>query len=99
MLASPTGPSEMYFVIGEFEFSRGALGFPGGSGSEEPTFNARAVGLIPGLGSSPGEGSGNPVQCSYLETPMDSGAWWATVQGVAKSQTRLNDQAHLSELS
>ena len=38
-----------------------------------------------------GEGNGNPLQCSCLENPMDRGAWWATVYGVAKSQTRLNN--------
>ena len=47
--------------------------------------------LIPGLGRSPGEGNGNPLQCSCLENPMDGGAWWATVHGVAKGQTRLSD--------
>ena len=41
--------------------------------------------LIPGLGRSPGEGNGNPLQYSCLENPMDRGAWWATVRGVAKS--------------
>ena len=44
---------------------------------------------IPGSGRSPGEGPGNPVQCSFLENPMDRETWWATVHGVAKSQTRL----------
>ena len=38
-----------------------------------------------------GEGNGNPLQYSYLENPMDGGAWWAVVHGVAKSQTRLSD--------
>ena len=38
-----------------------------------------------------GEGSGNPLQYSCLENPMDEGAWWAAVHGVAKSQTRLSD--------
>ena len=38
-----------------------------------------------------GEGNGNPLQYSCLENPTDGGAWWATVQGVAKSQTRLSD--------
>ena len=46
---------------------------------------------IPGSGRSPGEGNGNPLQYSYLGNPMDKGAWWATVHGVAKSWTRLND--------
>ena len=40
---------------------------------------------------SPGEGNGNPFQCSCLENPMDGGAWWAIVHGVAKSRTQLSD--------
>ena len=50
---------------------------------------AGAAGSIPGLGRSPGEGNGNLLQCSCLENPMDRGAWWATVHGVAKIQTWL----------
>ena len=46
---------------------------------------------IPGLGRSPGEGNGNPLQYSCLEILMDGGAWWATVQGVAKSQTQMSN--------
>ena len=46
---------------------------------------------IPGSGRSPGEGNGNPLQYSCLENPMDRGAWWATVHGVAKSRTQLSD--------
>ena len=53
--------------------------------------NAGDVGSIPGWGRSPGGGHGNPLQSSCLENPMDGGAWWATVPGVAKSQTRLSD--------
>ena len=52
---------------------------------------ARNVGWIPGLGRSPGIGTGNPLQYSRLENPMDGGAWWATVRGVAKSWTRLSE--------
>ena len=44
-------------------------------------------GLIPALGRSPGEGNGNPLQYSYLENPMDSGALWAIVQWVTESDT------------
>ena len=44
-----------------------------------------------GQEDSPGEGIGNPLQYSCLENPMDRGAWWATVPGVAKSRTRLSD--------
>ena len=42
---------------------------------------------LPGLGTSPGEENDNPLQYSYLENPMDRGAWWATVHGIAKSWT------------
>ena len=51
----------------------------------------RALGSVPGLGRCAGGGNGNPLQYSCLEKPMDIGAWWATVHGVAKSQTRLSD--------
>ena len=48
------------------------------------TGDIRDMGSIPGLGRSPGEGNGTPLQYSCLENPMDRGAWWATVHGVAK---------------
>ena len=51
--------------------------------------DGRGIGLIPGLGRSPGEGTGNPLQYSCLENPRDGGAWWADVYGVAQSWTRL----------
>ena len=54
---------------------------------EANTGDARAPGLIPGLERSPGDGNGNPPQYSCLENPMDRGAWWVTVLGVAKGQT------------
>ena len=53
--------------------------------------DTRNVGSIPGLGSSPGEGNGTPLPYFCLENPMEGGAWWATVHGVAKSRTRLSD--------
>ena len=49
----------------------------------------RDVGSIPGLGRSPGEGHGSPLQYSFLENPMDRGAWQAMVPRVAKSWTRV----------
>ena len=49
--------------------------------------NIRDTGSVPGMGRSPGEGNGNPLQYSCLENPMDRGAWWATVYGVTNSQT------------
>ena len=54
-------------------------------------YNAGDPGLIPELGRSPGEGNSNPLQYSYLENPMDGGAWQATIHGVAKSWTRVSD--------
>ena len=66
-------------------------GFPGGSEVKASASNTGDLGSIPGLGRSPGEGNGNPLQYSCLEKPMDGGAWWATVHGVAKSRTRLSD--------
>ena len=65
---------------------------PGGSVVKHQPANAGEAGdagSIPGLGRSPGEGTGNPVRYSYLGNPMDRGAWGALVHGVAKSQTRL----------
>ena len=59
---------------------------------KNPPSNAgdiRDVGLIPGLGRSPGGGHGNPLQCSCLENPLDRGAWRAAIHRAAKSRTRL----------
>ena len=67
------------------------MGFPGGSDGKESACNTKDPGLIPGLGRSPREGNGNPLQYSCLENSIDRGAWWATVYGVAHSQTRLSD--------
>ena len=63
----------------------------GGSDSKETPNNAGNQSSIPGLGTSLEEGNGNPLQDSCLENPMDRGAWWATVHGVAKSWTQLTD--------
>ena len=65
--------------------------FPGDSDGTESTCNAGDLHLIPGLGRSPGEGNGYPLQYSCLEDSMDVGAWWATVHGVTKSQTILSN--------
>ena len=62
-------------------------GFPDGSLVKNPHVSVGDTGSIPGSGRSPGEGNGNPRQYSCLENPMDAGAWWATVHGVAKSWT------------
>ena len=70
------------------------LSFPGGSVVKNPPANAedtRDTGSVLGVGRSPAEGHGNSLQYFCLENSMDRGAWQATVQGVAKSQTRLSD--------
>ena len=67
------------------------MDFPGSSDGKASVYNAGDPGSIPGLGRSPGERNGNPVQYTWLENPMDRGAWWATVHGVAKSRTQLSD--------
>ena len=66
-------------------------GLPRWLSGKETAFNAGDTDSIPGLGSSPGVENGNPLQYSCLENPMDRSIWWATVCGVAKSQTRLSD--------
>ena len=58
--------------------------FPGGSGIKSLPANEGNAGLIHVWGRSPGEGNGNPIQYSCLGNPMDRGAWWAIVHGVAK---------------
>ena len=65
--------------------------FLGGSDGNESVCNAGDLGSIPGLGRSPGEGKGYPLQHSCLKNPMDGANWRATAYGVAKSQTRLSD--------
>ena len=66
-------------------------GCPGDSDGKESACSAGDQGSIPWLGRSPGEGNGCPLQYSCLENPMERGAWWATVHGVTKNQTRLSD--------
>ena len=56
----------------------------GGSNGKESACTVGDLGSIPGLGRSPGEGNGNPLQYSCLGNTMDRGTWWATVYGVAK---------------
>ena len=65
--------------------------FPCSSVSKESAGSAGDLGSISGLGRSPGEGNGNPLQDPCLENLIDRGAWWAAVHGVAKSRARLSD--------
>ena len=78
-------PSGLEWIVYNFHYCHHIIGilpesFPGGSEVKAPACNVGDPGSIPGLGRSPGEGNGNPLQYSCLETPMDSGAWQATVQ-------------------
>ena len=72
-------------------FTQQFMGFPGGSDGKESACNAGDLGSISGLGRSPGEGNGNPLQYSGLENSMDRRAWQAIVHGFAKIQTGLSD--------
>ena len=65
------------------------LDFPGIKNPPPSAGDIRDASSSPGSGRSPEVGNGNPLQYSCLENPMDRGAWWATVHGVAKSRTRL----------
>ena len=79
------------------------MGFPGGPDSKGSTCNVGDLGSIPGLGRSPGEGNGNPLQYSCLEIPMDRGAWWAAVtvgsQRVRHDRATNHSTAHLAHTS
>ena len=63
------------------------MGFPDGSDSKESACIAGDPRSVPGLGRSPGEGNGNPLQYSCLENFMDRGALWTIVHGIEKNQT------------
>ena len=83
------------------EAMRTSRRFPGGPVVKKPPSNAgdaRDTGSIHGLGRSPGVGNDNPLQYSYLEDPIDRGAWQATVHGVSKSRTRLSTHIHTQEI-
>ena len=67
------------------------MGFPSSSDGKESASNGRDLGLVSGLGRSPGEGNSNQLQYSCLENSVDRGAWQAIVYGVTKSQTQLSD--------
>ena len=65
--------------------------YNGGSDGKESACSAGDLGSIPGLRRYPGEGNGKPLQGPCLENSMDREAWWVTVNGVAKSRTRLSN--------
>ena len=66
--------SNFYWYI-NYILVNNTMGFPGGSEVKASACNVGDLGSIPGSGRSPGEGNGNPLQYSYLENPMDGGAW------------------------
>ena len=63
---------------------------PGDSDGKESACSVGDLGSIPGLGRSPGEGDGNPLQYSCLGNPMDGGVWQVTVHGIAEGHTQLH---------
>ena len=67
------------------------MGIQGGFDGRESACSEGDLGLISGLGRSPGEGNGKPLQYSCLDNSMDREVWWAVVQGVTKSLTQLKD--------
>ena len=67
------------------------MGFPGGSDGKESACHSGGSSLIPGLGRSPGEVNGYPLQYSCLENSMDRGAWQATVRRITKSRIQLSN--------
>ena len=76
----------------DFNFSRNKQGFPCSSSGKEPALSAGDLGSIPGLGRSPGEGNGKPLQYPCLENFMNRGALWTAVHGVAKSRARRSEK-------
>ena len=75
-----THSHNLHFRITRLEFNNRKIlpdpqGFPGGSEVKASAWNVGDPGSIPGLARSPGEGNGNPLQYSYLENPMEGGAW------------------------
>ena len=74
----------LFFKVDKLRFLVGvsiSKGFHGGSDGKEPTYNAGDLGSIPGLGRSPGEGNGYPLQYSCLKNFMDGGAWLPILHG------------------
>ena len=75
----------LFFLYPSYVHLIGCLLFPGSSDGEKAACNARDLSLNPGLGRSPVEGNGNPLQYSCLENSRDRGAWQSTVQGVGQT--------------
>ena len=82
LMQSPSGLVIIHFIFGTSLVAQMV---------KASAYNAGDLGLIPGLGRSPGEGNSSPLQYCCLENPMDREAWRAAIHGVTKSQTRLSD--------
>ena len=89
--------STFYFIKKPTRGFTGLRDFPVVAGVKNQPANARGkrgMHMTPESGIYPGGGNGNPLQDSYLENPTDRRTWWATVYGVAKSQTQLATHIH-----
>ena len=102
------GTAQLNYCFSEMSITVFNLGFLGGVAVKNLPANAedtRNVGLIPGLGRSPGVGNGNPLQYSCLENSMDRGVWWPTVHGITKSHmtecmdTHTHTHTHILDLT
>ena len=89
-LSTNTFTSSTICSVGNLLSTKKNMDFPGDSDGKESAYNAGDSGSIPGLGRSPEEENGYPLQYSCLENSMDRGAWQA--KGVTKSPTQLSDQ-------
>ena len=76
------------FLVTQFR-TEASWGFPADLRGRESAWKTGSPSSIPGSGRCLGEGNGNPLQYSWLENPMDRGAWWAAVHRVAQSRTQL----------
>ena len=82
-------------IVFYFYLEPQSLVFPDGLDGKESACNEEDPGSIPGSGRSPGEGTGNPLQYSCLQNPMDRGAWRAIVHGVAELLDRTDFHFHI----
>ena len=90
-----------YKLLQLFQRAVWQSGFRGGSVVKNPSANvgdARDMGSVPGLGRSSGGGHGNPLQYSCLKNPMERGAWWATVHGVAELEVTKDASTHVTAI-
>ena len=90
-LSHPSGCEVVFHCGFDLHFPNDSQGFPGGSNGKEAACNVGELGLIPGLGRSPGEGMGTHSSIFAWRICMDRGAWRAAVHGVAKSRILLSD--------